>query len=55
MTADAARVLVVHANTVGYRLARVETLLDRDLRRLDTRLELQLALFIWDVLHSDFE
>ena len=49
-TGTAATALVVHVNTVGYRLARIEELIGRDLRRPDTRLELQLALIVWDVM-----
>ena len=45
----AAAALVVHPNTVAYRLARVEQLTGRSLRRPDTRLELQLALTVDDV------
>jgi GAF domain-containing protein len=45
----AAAALVVHPNTVAYRLARVEQLIGRSLRRPDTRLELQLALTVDDV------
>jgi GAF domain-containing protein len=49
-TAATAEALVVHVNTVGYRVARIEELIGRDLRRPDTRLELQLALIVWDVM-----
>ncbi len=49
-TAATAEALVVHVNTVGYRIARIEELIGRDLRRPDTRLELQLALIVWDVM-----
>lgn len=49
-TAGTAEALVVHVNTVGYRLARIEELIGRELRRPDTRLELQLALIVWDVM-----
>jgi GAF domain-containing protein len=49
-TAATAEALVVHVNTVGYRLARIDELIGRELRRPDTRLELQLALIIWDVM-----
>ncbi|MCV2487809.1 helix-turn-helix domain-containing protein [Geodermatophilus sp. YIM 151500] len=48
-TATTASVLVVHPNTVAYRLAKVERLLDRDLRGPDVRLELQLALTVHDL------
>ncbi|MGH3327208.1 MAG: helix-turn-helix domain-containing protein [Streptomycetales bacterium] len=41
-----ARSLVVHPNTVAYRLGRVEQLLGRSLKRPDTLLELQLALAV---------
>jgi len=46
---EAAAMLVVHPNTVAYRLARVEQLIGRSLRRPDTRLEMQLALTVDDV------
>ncbi len=52
-TTAAAETLVVHANTVAYRLARVEALIGKELRRPDTRLEIQLALHVWDVLMLD--
>ncbi len=52
-TVSAAEILVVHVNTVAYRLARIEALVQRDLRRSDTRLEIQLALHVWDVLTLD--
>lgn len=51
-TATAAE-LVVHRNTVGYRLGRIEQLTGRSLRGVDTRLELQLALTVWDVIGLD--
>ncbi|MGH3341855.1 MAG: helix-turn-helix domain-containing protein [Carbonactinosporaceae bacterium] len=44
-----ARSLVVHPNTVAYRLGRVEQLLGRSLKRPDTLLELQLALAVREV------
>lgn len=45
-----AEALTVHVNTVGQRLARVEKLTARDLRLADTRLDLQLALHVWDIV-----
>jgi DNA-binding PucR family transcriptional regulator len=45
--------LVVHPNTVGYRLSRIEQLTGRSLRGLDTRLELQLALTVRDIARLD--
>lgn len=45
----AATALTVHPNTVSYRLGRIERLLRRDVRRTDTRMELQLALSVRDV------
>jgi GAF domain-containing protein len=48
-TAETATALVVHPNTVAYRLARLEQLTGRSLRRPDVRLELQLALTVADV------
>lgn len=38
-----ARALFIHRSTLRYRLGRIETLLDRDLREADTRFNLQLA------------
>jgi hypothetical protein len=45
----AAKELIVHPNTVAYRLTRVEQLLQRDLRATATRMELQLAFTVRDV------
>lgn len=47
-TAAAADALVVHRNTVTYRLGRIEQLTGRSLRASSVRLELQLALTIRD-------
>ncbi|MBA3907070.1 MAG: helix-turn-helix domain-containing protein [Pseudonocardiales bacterium] len=52
-TRAAARTLVVHPNTVSYRLARIEQLTGRSLRRVDTRLDLQLALTVRDIVRLD--
>ncbi len=52
-TQAAARALVVHPNTVSYRLARIEQLTGRSLRGLDTRLDLQLALTVRDIVRLD--
>jgi GAF domain-containing protein len=49
-TPESAVLLFVHPNTVNYRLARLEQLTGRNLRRPDVRLELQLALTVHDVL-----
>lgn len=46
----AAVALVVHPNTISYRLARIEQLTGRSLRQPETRLELQLALTVRDVV-----
>lgn len=54
-TAATAEQLVVHPNTVGYRLGRIEQLTGRNLRGLDTRLELQLALTVRDIVRLDAE
>ncbi len=54
-TPRAANALVVHPNTVAYRLARVEQLTGRDLRRPETRLELQLAVTVRDVVQLGAE
>jgi GAF domain-containing protein len=48
-TPDAAAELVVHPNTVAYRLANVERLTGRSLRRPDARMELQLAVTVHDL------
>jgi DNA-binding PucR family transcriptional regulator len=45
-TPETAAALVVHPNTVAYRLARIEALTGRSLRRADTRMELHLALTV---------
>ncbi|MGE3289449.1 MAG: helix-turn-helix domain-containing protein [Pseudonocardia sp.] len=49
-TRAAARELVVHPNTVGYRLARIQELIGRDLACVDTRSDLQLALRVRDIV-----
>jgi sugar diacid utilization regulator/GAF domain-containing protein len=49
-TAVAADDLVVHRNTVSYRLGRIEQLTGRSLRDSSVRLELQLALTIRDII-----
>jgi DNA-binding PucR family transcriptional regulator len=49
-TAAAADVLVVHRNTVTYRLTRIEQLTGRSLRDNGVRLELGLALTIRDIV-----
>jgi len=49
-TAAAAEALVVHRNTVTYRLGRVEQLTGRSLQDSAVRLELQLALTIREVV-----
>jgi hypothetical protein len=41
--------LVVHPNTVAYRLAKVERLTGRNLRRPDVRMELQLAVTVHEL------
>lgn len=48
-TAEAADALVVHPNTVAYRLAKVEQLTGRNLRRPDVRMELQLAVAVHEL------
>ncbi|WP_158228365.1 helix-turn-helix domain-containing protein [Pseudonocardia sp. MH-G8] len=50
---DAAAALVIHPNTVTYRLTRIEQLTGRSLRRPDARLELQLALTVRDIVQLD--
>jgi len=49
-TAAAADALVVHRNTVTYRLGRIEQLTGRTLRDSNVRLELQLALTIREIV-----
>jgi sugar diacid utilization regulator len=49
-TAAAADALVVHRNTVTYRLGRIEQLTGRSLRDSSVRLELQLALTIREIV-----
>ena len=49
-TAAAADALVVHRNTVTYRLSRIEQLTGRTLRDSSVRLELQLALTIREIV-----
>ena len=52
-TAATAEALVVHRNTVSYRLGRIEQLTRRSLRDNGVRLELQLALMIRDIVRVD--
>jgi len=52
-TAAAADALVVHRNTVTYRLARIEQLAGRSLRDSRVRLELELALTIREIVQAD--
>lgn len=52
-TSATARALVVHPNTVGYRIASIEKLTGRSLRRSDTRLDLQLALTVRDIMRVE--
>jgi sugar diacid utilization regulator len=52
-TAAAAQALVVHRNTVSYRLARIEHITGRSLRDNGVRLELQLALMVRDIVQLD--
>ena len=51
-TAAAADALVVHRNTVTYRLARIEQLAGRSLRDSRVRLELELALTIREIVQA---
>jgi sugar diacid utilization regulator len=50
--AQTATTLTVHVNTVGQRLNRIEKLTARDLKLANTRLDLQLAVHVWDILHA---
>lgn len=51
-TVETANLLVVHVNTIGYRIGKIEQLLGVELRNPQSRLELQLALTVWDILRS---
>jgi len=51
-TAAAADALVVHRNTVTYRLSRIEQLAGRSLRDSRVRLELELALTIREIIRA---
>jgi DNA-binding PucR family transcriptional regulator len=48
-SAETADALVVHPNTVSYRIRRIESILGLDLTRPDAQLQLQLALIVDDV------
>ena len=52
-TAAAAGALVVHRNTVTYRLGRIEQLTGRSLRDSRVRLELELALTIREIVRAE--
>jgi len=52
-TAAAADALVVHRNTVTYRLGRIEQLTGRSLRDSRVRLELELALTIREIVEAE--
>ena len=52
-TAAAAEALVVHRNTVTYRLGRIEQLTGRSLRDSSVRLELELALTIREIIRLE--
>ena len=52
-TAAAADALVVHRNTVTYRLGRIEQLTGRGLRDSRVRLELELALTIREIVQAE--
>lgn len=52
-TASAADALVVHRNTVTYRLGRIEQLTGRNLRDSIVRLELELALTIREIARAE--
>ena len=52
-TAAAADTLVVHRNTVTYRLGRIEQLTGRSLRDSRVRLELELALTIREIVQAE--
>ena len=50
---ETAAALVVHPNTVAYRLAKVERLAGRSLRRPDVRMELHLAVTVHELSGGD--
>lgn len=52
-TADAAAALVVHPNTVSYRIRRIEGLLDLDLTQPEALLQVQLALVVDEVIAAE--
>ena len=52
-TPETAARLVVHPNTVAYRLAKVERLTGRNLRRPDVRMELHLAVTVHELSGGD--
>ncbi len=52
-TSTAAKALVVHPNTIGYRLGRIEELTGRSLRGFDARVEFQIALTVLDIAGLD--
>jgi DNA-binding PucR family transcriptional regulator len=47
---ETAEALVVHPNTIAYRIRRIETLLGLDLGRPDAQLRAQLALLVDEIL-----
>jgi sugar diacid utilization regulator len=49
-TAEAASLLVVHPNTVAYRIRRIETLLGVDLTQPESLLRIQLALILDEII-----
>jgi GAF domain-containing protein len=50
---DTSAALVVHPNTVAYRIRRIESLLDLDLARPEAQLHVQLALVVDDIVGED--
>lgn len=48
-TADTSAALIVHPNTVAYRIRRIESLTGLDLSRRDAQLQVQLALIVEDI------
>ncbi|WP_198142797.1 helix-turn-helix domain-containing protein [Syntrophomonas zehnderi] len=42
--------LFIHINTLYYRINKIEHLLELDLSRMDTRVNLYTAIKIWDML-----
>lgn len=49
---NTADTLFIHVNTLYYRVARIEKLIEADLSDIDTRMNIYAALIIWDTLRE---